>query len=93
MAGLPKGAHEAHSPPPVSKDNPRLCVRRSLQQLRLPLRRAESPLAKSHPANRLPHQEPALFGAAFKGCTGAGDLPARVMEAGNLPNAKEVTFA
>jgi hypothetical protein len=59
----------------------------------LPPRRDESPLAKSHSANRLPHQEPALFGPAFKGCTGVGDLPARVMEAGNLPNAKEVTFA
>jgi hypothetical protein len=59
----------------------------------LPPRRDESPLARSHPANRLPHQEPTLFGAAFKGCTGAGDLLARVMEAGNLLIAKEVIFA
>ena len=91
MGRQPKRAHEAHRPPPASKDNPRLCVRRPRQQLRLPPRRDESPLAQSHPANRLPRQEPTPFGAAFKG--GAGDLPARVMEAGNLPITKEVTFA
>ncbi len=73
---------------PRPRTTPRGCASASPPAAEVAARRDESPLAKSHPANGLPHQEPRLLGAAFKGCTGAGDLPARVMEAGSLPNAR-----
>ena len=55
--------------------------------------RATCPAARNREP-RLPAAFRALRdAAAFKGCTGTGDLPARVTEARNLLIAKEVIFA